>query len=253
MGRLSLLAKKVKTKMSLAQALQSVQPIRGWDWSPMRAHMGDLGWSYEEVLGVYLGSSARALDVGTGGGEVFSRVGRPQDVALDLSPEMLAVARRRLQCPLVRGDQSRLPFRPDSFDVVADRHVGVEPDQVVAVLRRGGVYVTQQVGGKTCQSIFDAFGWESNEEFWRRHDTLRGVKYWDNELRARFYDGAGFEVIRNDQVVVDYEFLDEESLAFWLTNAPLPDKPDPERHAQELASISLRTTWHAELLVVRRL
>jgi hypothetical protein len=50
---------------------------------------------------------------------------------------------------------------------------------------------------------------------------------------------------------VDYEFLNEESLAFWLRNAPLPEDVDPDRHADVLATLSLKTNWHAQLLVVR--
>jgi ubiquinone/menaquinone biosynthesis C-methylase UbiE len=90
----------------------------------------------------------RALDVGTGGGEVFSQVARPGDVALDISLEMLGAARERLSCHLVAGDREALPFGEGWFDVVADRHVGVDPREVLHVLVPGGVYVTQQVKGK---------------------------------------------------------------------------------------------------------
>src|SRR2546421_4457056 len=103
--------------MTLADALRRVDTVRGWDWSRTHTRMGDFGWSYPDVLREYLTPDARALDVGTGGGEIFAQVARPQDVALDLYEKMLAVARERLPCHLVQGDQYALPFRDESFDV----------------------------------------------------------------------------------------------------------------------------------------
>jgi hypothetical protein len=238
--------------MSLAEALRSVDTVRGWDWSRTHTRIGDFGWSYPDVLREYMTPDTRAVDVGTGGGEVFASVARPGDVALDFIWTMLAVARTELPCPLVQGDQYGLPFRPDSFDVVADRHVGVDPRQVLGVLRPRGIYVTQRPGGRICQAIFDEFGWGTNDEFWRREAAKRGRTYWNVEACAAFYSEHGCEIVRREEAYVDYEFLDEDSLAFWLANAPLPEKVDPDRHADVLEKLPLKTNWHAELLVVRR-
>lgn len=69
---------------------------------------------------------------------------------------------------------------------------------------------------------------------------------------ASFYSGAGCQILRREEADVEYEFLDEESLAFWLRNAPLPETVDPDKHAEILADLPLKTNWHSELLVVRR-
>jgi SAM-dependent methyltransferase len=214
--------------------------------------MGRLGWSYTDLLAELMRPGTVALDVGTGGGEVFSAVARPSDVALDLSLDMLTVARERLPCSLVVGDQSALPFREACVDIVADRHVGVDPREVLRVLRPDGLYITQQVGGRICDNIFEAFGWGSNEAHWRRYAEQRGEPYWDVAALVDFYEAAGCKILRRDEAIVDYEFLDEESLAFWLMNAPLPERPDPNRHADVLAKLPLKTNWHSELLLVRR-
>jgi ArsR family transcriptional regulator len=93
------------------------------------------------------------LDVGTGTGrmaEVLSaRAGRV--TALDKSPEMLRIARARLQSlpadkvDLVQGDFTTLPFAADSFDTVLFHqvlHFAQDPALVLAeaarVLRGGG-------------------------------------------------------------------------------------------------------------------
>lgn len=93
------------------------------------------------------------LDVGTGTGRMAEllagRAGRV--TALDKSPEMLRIARARLQSlpadkvDLVQGDFSTLPFAPDTFDTVLFHqvlHYAQEPGVVLAeaarVLRSGG-------------------------------------------------------------------------------------------------------------------
>ena len=142
----------------LADALRKVGAIQGWDWSGMRDRMEPFGWSYPEVLAEYATGRSPVLDIGTAGGEVFSSVARPGDIALEPSPESIALARTRLPCALLRGDCWFLPFRDASIGVAADRHVGAPPPEVLRVLQPGGVYVTQYVGGHICQNYFDALG-----------------------------------------------------------------------------------------------
>jgi ArsR family transcriptional regulator len=93
------------------------------------------------------------LDVGTGTGRMAEllagRAGRV--TALDKSPEMLRIARARLQAlpadkvDLVQGDFGALPFAADAFDTVLFHqvlHYAQEPGTVLAeaarVLRDGG-------------------------------------------------------------------------------------------------------------------
>ena len=237
--------------MTLADALRRVGEIRGWDWSGSRTRVGDLGWDYVDVVREHREGRGRALDVGTGGGEVFSKIERPSDVALDISLDRLAVARERLSSSLLAADHDALPFPAETFDVVTDRHVGVPPREVMRVLRPAGVYVAQHPGDHICQSIFDAFGWGSNGEFWRRVYAEEGRPFWNIAACAQAYADAGWTIVRRDEAYVEQEFLDDESLAFWLLNAPLPEKVDPDEHAHILATLDRTTNWHAELLVVQ--
>jgi hypothetical protein len=233
--------------MTVSEALRIATTIDGWDWSKHRARMAPLGWSYPDLLLEYAAHSARAIDVGTGGGEIYSVAARAGDVALEFDPERLAIARARLPCSLVRGDQARLPFANHSFDLLADRHVGVDPTEVVRVLSPGGIYLTQRPGGHICQNIFDVMGWGSNDAFWRQVD---GTNYRDFDSTVAWYQLAGCQIVRREDAYVDYEFLDEQALAFWLANAPLP-AIDIDRDAEKLDRLPLRTNWHSNLLIVR--
>jgi hypothetical protein len=68
--------------------------------------------------------------------------------------------------------------------------------------------------------------------------------------KCSHYEVAGCRILRMDESWVDYEFLDEESLAFWLANAPLP-AIDVERDALVLDELPLSTNWHSQLLIVK--
>jgi SAM-dependent methyltransferase len=71
----------------------------------------------------------RVLDLGCGNGasgsEFVTRAPAAVVVGVDLSPRMLAVARRRLgsRVHLLEADACALPFRPGSFDLVFMSHV----------------------------------------------------------------------------------------------------------------------------------
>ncbi len=60
------------------------------------------------------------LDAGCGPAQcgAFVEARGYQAIGLDVTPEMLEVARRRVQAPLVRGDLRALPFADRSFDAV---------------------------------------------------------------------------------------------------------------------------------------
>lgn len=93
------------------------------------------------------------LDVGTGTGRMAQLLSTQATsiTALDKSPEMLRIARARLQelpagkLDLVQGDFTALPFAPDAFDTVLFHqvlHFAQDPAVVLAeaarVLRAGG-------------------------------------------------------------------------------------------------------------------
>jgi len=93
------------------------------------------------------------LDIGTGTGRILELVAPHADraIGIDLSREMLAVARTRLEppnvghCQLRQGDMYRLPWPDDSFDLVTFHqvmHYADDPGAALAeaarVLRPGG-------------------------------------------------------------------------------------------------------------------
>jgi ubiquinone/menaquinone biosynthesis C-methylase UbiE len=95
--------------------------------------------------------AARVLEVGVGAGHVLSRIEGAATTGLDLSPGMLARARRRLGegTPLVRGSADALPFADGSYDaVICTEVLEHTPDpgsvlrELVRVAGKGAVIVS---------------------------------------------------------------------------------------------------------------
>jgi SAM-dependent methyltransferase len=142
-------------------------PVGGWDFSWLGNRLIDhsLPWDYEVMLLDRAGGSPDLLDLGTGGGEFLAGLSRHplRTVATEAWPPNVEIAGRRLR-PLgievveveAAGENAqqnravalvRLPFADESFSLVASRHESYVPSEVARVLRPGGVFVTQQVGG----------------------------------------------------------------------------------------------------------
>ena len=164
-------------------------------WDVLRSlHSDDA--TVEAALAGLLGTSGlgRVLDVGTGTGrmaELFEPAAE-SIVALDNSPEMLRLARARLQhlapgrAELVQGDFAALPFADASFDTVLFHQVLHYAQSPEAVLGEAG-RVTR-AGGRV--AIVD-FGPHDREELRERHAHVR-LGFGDEQVRG-LLTGAGFE------------------------------------------------------------
>jgi SAM-dependent methyltransferase len=139
---------------SLQPYIQRAQRFSGWSLDDVDVRPLEPGppWDYEAIAREHASRARALLDLGTGGGEVLSRVasGLPTRITATEPWEVNApVARQRL-APLgarvVRCSSLYLPFRDASFDLVLDRHEELDPAEVARVLRPGGWVVTQQVG-----------------------------------------------------------------------------------------------------------
>ena len=129
--------------------------IIGWDFSWMDGHytQPDTPWSLRDIITAHLQPGHRLLDMETGGGEFLLSLGHPPQkiAATEAYPPNVQLCRERL-APLgvdfrpARGD-GPLPFDDSSFDVVINRHGSFDPKEVYRVLKPGGLFITQQVGG----------------------------------------------------------------------------------------------------------
>jgi len=156
-------------------ANEESQPFSGWDFGHLRRRYSEENppWSYEELAREVLRGARAAVDLGTGGGEVLARLADTfpgRMVATEAHPPNWAVARDRLASTgasvvAYAADEtsSVLPFRDAAFDAVLDRHEAYDAREVARVLAPGGVFLTQQVNGR---SHADLLGWFGTEPHW---------------------------------------------------------------------------------------
>ena len=135
-------------------AAQSYFARHAAEWDQLRGLHSPDGPVEAALLGALDGASLGALlDVGTGTGRIAELLSprAAQVTGLDKSPEMLRLARTRLQdlpagsLDLVQGDFTALPFAADSFETVVFHqvlHYAQEPEPALAeaarVCRPGG-------------------------------------------------------------------------------------------------------------------
>jgi 2-polyprenyl-3-methyl-5-hydroxy-6-metoxy-1,4-benzoquinol methylase len=127
--------------------------FEGWDFSHIRGRMQEfpLTWNYRAIIIPYLTSTTSLLDMGTGGGEFLSSIPFPKNThATEAYEPNVKIAKNRLE-PLgikVKHNfsDSKLPFDNEQFDIIINRHESYDESEVYRIIKRGGHFITQQVG-----------------------------------------------------------------------------------------------------------
>ena len=150
------------------------EPFKGWDFAYLktRLRVEKPPWDYKKEAKKLIKKAASVLDIGTGGGEFFASLGSfpKQTVATESWPPNVAIAKKRLS-PLsirvIKTDKSgKLPFKDNEFDLVLSRHSYYKEEEVFRILKKGGIFFTQQVGGKNLQDLAKEFNIKSGFESW---------------------------------------------------------------------------------------
>ncbi len=143
-------------------------PFSGWNFSYItttgRMVEAPLPWSYASILLAEFRKTQSLLDMDTGGGEYLSSL-QPLPAytcATEGYAPNVPIACERLE-PLgvkvyeVRGNTT-LPFNDNQFDLVSNRHGAYSAREVSRVLKPGGQFITQQVGGSNLTELNSLLG-----------------------------------------------------------------------------------------------
>lgn len=134
----------------------------GWDFSRLDGRWQDepLPWDYRAEVLRLLRAEYEILDMGTGGGEFLETLGHPYErttVTEGYEPNyrlcLERLAPKGVRVVRWADPPEPLPFESESFDVVLDRHESYDFAEVFRVLRPGGVFITQQVGGENSATL----------------------------------------------------------------------------------------------------
>ncbi|WP_127498010.1 class I SAM-dependent methyltransferase [Actinoplanes solisilvae] len=190
-------------------------PLEGWDfsWFAGRATEQRPSWGYAGLVAARLAHAEAALDVQTGGGEVFayalSQAGREPGLvaAVESWPPNLAVARKNLGGNVVAvAETAGLPFRDGTFDLVVSRHpVHTGWAETARVLRPGGIFLSQQIGAGSNRELSEAMMGPLPPPEGRHPEQI-----------AAEAEAAGFEVLRVRGERLRAEFYDIAAVAHFL-------------------------------------
>ncbi|MFC7373437.1 class I SAM-dependent methyltransferase [Fictibacillus iocasae] len=196
------------------------QHFSGWDFSYLsetgRMQSELLPWSYGSMTVSLVQQCESLLDMGTGGGEFLSMLQPfPESVfATEAYAPNVPIAANRLE-PLgvtVKQvyDDSTLPFDDHQFDVIINRHESYAPDEVRRILKNGGVFLTQQVGGTDCAEINEALGVPANQEF----------AHWNLDFAVEELERSRFKVTYSRESFPAQRFYDIGAIIYYLKAIP---------------------------------
>jgi SAM-dependent methyltransferase len=228
------------------------EPFAGWDFSYVKERMVEttLPWNYLAEVRERLKGVFSLLDLGTGGGEIFSQLApfpARTFATEEYMPNVPIAARRlhplgaqvvRYEAPMenypqigaARWGKPRLPFRDDAFDLVIDRHEAYLSVEVFRVLKPGARFITQQCGGTNYLELNDLLG-----------VARPSYEPWCLASANAQLQRAGFERIMGREQVHPTFFHDVGALLYFLRSVPwqLPDFR-PSRYLGPLREIHQR-------------
>ena len=200
------------------------QKFSGWDFSWLRDRLEQETppWDYKQEVVKEFPKITSLLDLGTGGGEFLSSLGQlpRRTYATEGYRPNVAIARDRLK-PLhidvirtysedntMRPQWGALPFRSESLDMIIDRHESFVASEVYRVLKRGGIFLTQQAGSANYPELNEFLGAPKSEALW------------DLQVARQQFSEAGLRVTSGREARLESRFKDIGAVVFFLLAVP---------------------------------
>ena len=206
MAALNEYSKQLKLK-SFWQSEESIAHIHGWDFSHINDRYeegNDIPWSYEEIIRSYLTDDAKILDYDTGGGEFLLSLGHPHNntAATEGFPPNVQLCKETLlplgidfkEC----SDAVNIPFPDESFDIIINRHGDFNAKELYRLLKKGGLFITQQVGSENDRELVEMV----------LPGTPKQFPDLNLKVQKKAFEDAGFEVLQAEEAFLPIRFFD---------------------------------------------
>ena len=239
---------------------EALAHMHGWDFSHIEGRYTeatDFPWDYRSVIDGYLTSDMKLLDIDTGGGEFLLSLGHPYEntAATENYAPNVALCKEILSPLGVEFRQAdgngTLPYPDSSFDMVINRHGDFNPQEIYRVLKKGGRFITQQVGAENDRALVELLCGKIPLPF--------PQQYADQSAEA--FRQAGFAILRKEECFRPIRFYDVGSLVWfariisWEFDSFSVDTHLPQLlHAQSVLEKQgyLEGTTHRFLLVAQK-
>jgi len=197
----------------------------GWDFSIIESRKIIKGkkWDFLRVVKQFLNKDKILLYIGTGGGEKILQISYfcKKIVGIDNSLEMVnksnenLVKSGRKNIEFRVADSKKLPFNDNFFDIVTARHAPFSSKEVTRVLKKGGLFISQQVGESDKKNIKKLFG--RGQSFGKKSGNL--IRRYIQELKD-----VGFKIIRKNHYDAIEYYKDIKDITFLLEHTPIIPK-----------------------------
>lgn len=186
---------------------EEIAQIHGWDFSHIHGRYeeeNDLPWDYKKIVGQYLKNKYQILDYDTGGGEFLLSLNHPycNTSATEGYKPNVDLCRERLlplgidfkEC----NDPSEIPYEDAAFDLIINRHGDFDAMELFRLLRKDGVFITEQVGGENERDLVEMVLPGAEKPF--PHLNLKEQR--------NVFEKAGFQIIRAEEAYRPILFYD---------------------------------------------
>ena len=186
---------------------ENVAHIHGWDFSHIHGRYEeemDLPWDYRGLIERYINKNMNILDYDTGGGEFLISLNQPYDKTsategygpnVELCKEILLPLGINFK---VCDNPANIPFPDERFDLIINRHGSFNAKELYRLLKKGGLFITQQVGGENERDLVEMVLPNAEKPF--PHLNLK-------EQKKAFVD-AGFQILEADEAYRPIKFYD---------------------------------------------
>lgn len=230
----------------------------GWSFSKVNPSVEyETDYNYYREVTKHIKPTTTILDLGSGSGEKSVRYySLAKKVYLtDIEPEMRKRAKANIEKYYAHDESTRAkfvvkhldcrgtyPFKDESVDMVVSRHCGANLKEVYRVLKKGGLFLSEDVAADDCQELKEVFD--------------RGQEYGDTPLYYDIYKEAideGFskvDFLRFKEIEY-YKSLDE--LKYLLGMTPILGGYDDKVDDIVLEKYLANYTTSKGIKLVRRL
>lgn len=190
--------------------------FEGWDFSHLDNKIKEEkpGWDYKMMAAESIKTAQSLLDIATGGGEFLSSLSPlpMKTFAIEGYEPNVEIARQKLEPLGVEvlhiKEQDVYPFDDKSFDLVLNRHGGLNLPEIYRVLKVGGRFLTQQVASNNLRDLQEVF--ETKTQF--LGNTLASAK----DLAIR----TCFQIEKAEEWKGKTTFTDVASVVYFLKAIP---------------------------------
>jgi SAM-dependent methyltransferase len=189
-------------------------PFSGWDFSSIsdRWRSAPPSWDYPALARRHMHGIDAMLDQDTGGGELLSSLAPlpPHTWATESYPPNIPIARTRLKPLGVKiidhYSDDAIPLPDSSLDLILNRHGSYREMELMRLLKPGGIFLTQQVGGKNNIRLNELL----------QDDVDFMYAYWTKDTITRQLKNVGFNINVVKEEFPLSEFDDVGALVFCL-------------------------------------